>query len=134
MTNNNEQSLELAEGIVDNNTNGTPTKCSTNLNHNNESGSRGSLANGEEETCNQDEVKTNVKCNYATQVAYGQFRPDKYFYPQTLNSNIHPIVKSFFEMDLNHIASRYIQLNPFVDIVKLKECLSYKPKYFKWSG
>lgn len=91
--------------------------------------------NGEEEkTCNQDEVKTNVKCNYATQVAYGQFRPDKYFYPQTLNSNIHPIVKSFFEMDLNHIASRYIQLNPFVDIVKLKECLSYKPKYFKWSG
>lgn len=125
MTNKNEQSLELADNNTNTATNtrdwieSVSTSCALS-NHNNK-----------EEASKQSD---NISYSYATQVKSGNFKPDKCFYPQTLNSSIHPIVKRFFEMDIDLIASRYVQLNPVVDIVKLKECLTYKPKYFKWAG
>ena len=72
--------------------------------------------------------------NYAIELKHGDFKPENYFYPQTLQSTINPIVKKFFEMNSDSIASRYAQINPTVNINRLKKCLYYKPKYFKWSG
>ena len=72
--------------------------------------------------------------NYAIELKRGDFKPEKCFYPQTLISKIHPVVKKFFEMDSESIACRYAQINPVVNIDRLRECLNFKPKYFKWSG
>jgi len=67
-------------------------------------------------------------------VKSGDFEAERHFYPRVLNANIHPLVSSFFSLGNERIMSRYTHLNPQVNEQVLKECLSYKPKYFQWAG
>lgn len=62
------------------------------------------------------------------------FEQDNHFYPKALNSQLHPIVSHFFNLDKQRIIKRYLHLNPQVDEVVLTEILSYQPKHFYWGG
>lgn len=62
------------------------------------------------------------------------FEQDNHFYPKALNSQLHPIVSHFFNLDKKRIIKRYLHLNPQVDEKTLKEVLSYQPKHFFWGG
>jgi hypothetical protein len=145
MTNENEQFLELTEKKANSTNNTSRDSCSScsssdELKCPNHSDSESpsqppvldsklfGLMNG-----NHDKLEAD-SFNYAIELKRGDFKPEKCFYPQTLNSKIHPVVKKFFEMDSESIACRYAQINPVVNIETLKECLKYKTKYFKWSG
>ncbi|OZJ04310.1 hypothetical protein BZG36_03166 [Bifiguratus adelaidae] len=64
----------------------------------------------------------------------GEFESEKHFYPRVLNAQIHPLVQSFFTLGNERIIARYTHLNPLVQPAKLREILSYKPKYFQWAG
>ena len=151
MTNKNEQSLELTENSNNNNNNDTSTSSCSGSASSSSNGSNGfhteeirdTQFNGPQNGCSHMNGKDHDQTtdypsaapfNYAIELNRGDFKPEKCFYPQTLNSIIHPIVKKFFEMDSDAIACRYAQLNPVVEIDRLRECLNYKPKYFKWSG
>ncbi|KAL1915868.1 uncharacterized protein VTP21DRAFT_6256 [Calcarisporiella thermophila] len=71
---------------------------------------------------------------FAHQVAAGDFEPERHFYPRVLNAQIHPLVQSFFQLGNERIMARYAHLNPQVNFEKLRECLSYAPKFFQWAG
>lgn len=62
------------------------------------------------------------------------FEQDNHFYPKALNSQLHPIVHHFFNLNKERIIKRYRHLNPQVDEETLREILSYKPKHFFWGG
>lgn len=62
------------------------------------------------------------------------FEQDNHFYPKALNSQLHPIVNHFFNLDKERIIKRYLHLNPQVDEDTLNNVLSYNPKYFFWGG
>lgn len=62
------------------------------------------------------------------------FEQDNHFYPKALNSQLHPIVNHFFNLDKKRIIKRYIHLNPQVNAETLDEVLSYTPKHFFWGG
>lgn len=62
------------------------------------------------------------------------FNNENHWYPKALNATIHPMVNFFLNLDEKKIVSRYCHLNPMVDRAKLEEILSYKCKYFLWSG
>ncbi|KAI9504701.1 hypothetical protein BX070DRAFT_239008 [Coemansia spiralis] len=64
----------------------------------------------------------------------GRFEQVNHFYPRVLNAQIHPLVSSFFELGNERIIARYVHLRPMVDQDKLRELLSYRPKYFAWAG
>ncbi|MBT8189336.1 MAG: hypothetical protein KJO29_02815 [Bacteroidia bacterium] len=64
----------------------------------------------------------------------GSFNNENHWYPKALNATIHPMVNFFLNLDERKIVSRYCHLNPMVDRDKLKEVLSYRCKYFLWSG
>ena len=64
----------------------------------------------------------------------GNFNNENHWYPKALNATIHPMVNFFLNLDEKKIVSRYCHLNPMVDRDKLKEILSYRCKYFLWSG
>jgi hypothetical protein len=64
----------------------------------------------------------------------GNFNNENHWYPKALNATIHPMVNFFLNLDEKKIVSRYCHLNPMVDRAKLEEILSYKCKYFLWSG
>ncbi|KAI9286178.1 hypothetical protein BC943DRAFT_304659 [Umbelopsis sp. AD052] len=70
----------------------------------------------------------------AKTVGQGEFESEQHFYPRVLNAQIHPLVQSFFTLGNERIIARYTHLNPQVDAEKLKEILSYTPKYFQWAG
>ncbi|KAJ2845882.1 hypothetical protein GGI22_006414, partial [Coemansia erecta] len=67
-------------------------------------------------------------------VAPGEFEQENHFYPRVLNAQIHPLVASFFDLGNERIIARYVHLRPMVDQNKLRELLSYRPKYFSWAG
>lgn len=67
-------------------------------------------------------------------VAPNNFEQDHHFYPKALNSQLHPIVSHFFNLDKDRIIKRYRHLNPQVNEKELDEILSYKPKHFFWGG
>lgn len=67
-------------------------------------------------------------------VELGEFESEQHFYPRVLNAQIHPLVQSFFTLGNERIIARYTHLNPQVNPEKLKEILSYTPKYFQWAG
>lgn len=67
-------------------------------------------------------------------VVQGDFESEQHFYPRVLNAQIHPLVQSFFTLGNERIIARYTHLNPQVNPEKLKEILSYTPKYFQWAG
>ncbi|MCP4911632.1 MAG: hypothetical protein GY909_00825 [Oligoflexia bacterium] len=62
------------------------------------------------------------------------FEQENHFYPKALNSQLHPMVSHFFNLDHKRIIKRYSHLNPQVDVEKLKEILAYQTKYFYWGG
>lgn len=62
------------------------------------------------------------------------FKPESHFYPQVLETRIHPLVRRFFQMGNERIVNRYKQMNPTVDVNTLKMCLAYKTKHFKYAG
>ena len=74
--------------------------------------------------------------NQATLVHPGDFESENHFYPRVLNATIHPLVASFFQLGNERIMARYAHLNPQVKfkLDKLRECLAYQPKRFKWAG
>ncbi|RUS27064.1 hypothetical protein BC938DRAFT_483759 [Jimgerdemannia flammicorona] len=67
-------------------------------------------------------------------VGAGEFESEKHFYPRVLNAQIHPLVQSFLTLGNDRIIARYTHLNPQVNAEKLREILSYTPKYFQWAG
>jgi len=72
--------------------------------------------------------------NQATLVHPGEFESENHFYPRVLNATIHPLVASFFQLGNERIMARYAHLNPQVNLDKLRDCLKYEPKRFKWAG
>ncbi|MCO4795664.1 MAG: hypothetical protein KC493_18240 [Bacteriovoracaceae bacterium] len=62
------------------------------------------------------------------------FEQDNHFYPKALNSQLHPIVSHFFNLDKKRIIKRYLHLNPQIDEEALDGILSYVPKHFFWGG
>lgn len=62
------------------------------------------------------------------------FEQDNHFYPKALNSQLHPIVSHFFNLNQDRIIKRYLHLNPQIEKKTLTDILSYQPKYFFWGG
>jgi len=62
------------------------------------------------------------------------FNSESHFYPQVLETKIHPLVARFFNMGNKIIMNRFKQMNPSVDLNVLKQLLEYKPKHFKYAG
>lgn len=62
------------------------------------------------------------------------FDQENHFYPKALNSQLHPIVSHFFNLQKIQIIKRYLHLNPQVPQESLEEVLSYQPKHFFWGG
>ncbi|OLY83469.1 hypothetical protein AYI68_g2388 [Smittium mucronatum] len=60
--------------------------------------------------------------------------PELHYYPRVLNSIIHPVVLSFFNLGNEMIARRYCHLNSHVDEKVLYQILCYSPEHFKWAG
>lgn len=71
---------------------------------------------------------------YASLISANEFEPEKHYYPRVLNSNIHPLVASFFTLGNDRILARYTHLNPSVDANALRNVLDYRPKFFQWAG
>jgi hypothetical protein len=82
---------------------------------------------------NSSPIKSN-KYTCALQIDRGCFKRENHFYAKVLNSKIHPVVASFYNMTNEAIITRYKQLNQHVNADILREYLNYKPKYFKWAG
>ena len=70
----------------------------------------------------------------ATVVKPGSFEPSQHFYPRALNATIHPMMAFFMRLGTERVISRYCHLNPRVDPQALADILSYKPRFFRWSG
>ena len=63
-----------------------------------------------------------------------QFEQENHFYPKALNTQLHPMVSHFFNLDHDKIIKRYCHLNPQVDGEALKKFLTYQSKHFFWGG
>lgn len=64
----------------------------------------------------------------------GDFEQEHHYYAKALNSQLHPIVNHFFNLNHERIVKRYLHLNPQVDEKVLREVLEYQPKHFYWGG
>jgi hypothetical protein len=62
------------------------------------------------------------------------FKQEDHWYPKALNATIHPLIQFFMNLSKERVINRYCHLNPLVKKDKLFEVLSYKPKYYPWSG
>jgi hypothetical protein len=62
------------------------------------------------------------------------FEQEDHFYPKALNSQLHPMVGNFLNLNHERIIKRYNHLNPQVNSEHLKEILGYQAKYFYWGG
>ncbi len=63
-----------------------------------------------------------------------EFEAERFFYPRTLNAQIHPLVLSFFRMTPDRLIKRYCHLHPHVQAENLREVLTTPPRYLRWSG
>jgi hypothetical protein len=64
----------------------------------------------------------------------GDFEPADHWYARALNSNLHPLVSFFLNLNNQQIAERFIRLHPDVHPESLDRILNYHPKIFKWAG
>lgn len=64
----------------------------------------------------------------------GSFHREEHFYPRVLNARMHPLVSHFLRMPPERMIARYCHLHPGVDRRVLEECLTYQPRFFRWSG
>ncbi|WP_412463200.1 hypothetical protein [Halobacteriovorax sp. RT-2-6] len=62
------------------------------------------------------------------------FEQENHFYPKALNSQLHPLVSHFFNLDHERIIKRYSHLNPQICTDTLRDILSYESKHFFWGG
>ncbi|MCB9092003.1 MAG: hypothetical protein H6620_05535 [Halobacteriovoraceae bacterium] len=62
------------------------------------------------------------------------FEQENHFYPKALNSQLHPMVGHFFNLDHDRIIKRYSHLNPQVKESSLRSILKYQSKHFYWGG
>ncbi len=62
------------------------------------------------------------------------FEQENHFYPKALNSQLHPMVSHFFNLDHDRIIKRYSHLNPQVSVDSLSKLLKSKAKHFFWGG
>nr|CAG4715286.1 unnamed protein product [Naegleria fowleri] len=111
--------------------------------HNGSGGEEGSSSNNNN---NQDDLHSRLVAGvneqpkaFATKdkvvpVSKDSFDSDSHFYPKTINAQVSEIVSDFMMLGNSRILKRYLHLNPQVDEKHLTELLSYKPKFFHWSG
>lgn len=79
--------------------------------------------------------ESDKKRNYASTVTVDDiFEPENHWYPKVVNAQLASQVSSFISMGNERIISRYCHLHPQVDSSRLREILSYEPKFFCWSG
>lgn len=64
----------------------------------------------------------------------GEFEAHHHWYPKALNATIHPMINFFLNLEQERIITRYCHMHPTVNVVKLREILNYKAKYFLWAG
>lgn len=64
----------------------------------------------------------------------GSFDPDAHFYPEVINAELHPILKSFFNMSESQLVARFIHLHPMAKKEDIQAILRYRCKHFRWSG
>ncbi|MFT5681429.1 MAG: hypothetical protein ACI8RZ_002335, partial [Myxococcota bacterium] len=69
-----------------------------------------------------------------TQVQPGSFEVDRHFYTRVPNAQLHPLVRSFLNLGNARIARRYSHLHPEISRDAIAEALSYRPRFFRWSG
>lgn len=70
----------------------------------------------------------------AQEVKSGEFETELHFYQKTINAQVSSVVHHFMNLGNERIISRYMHLNPNCNRDMLRKLLTYKPKYFKWSG
>ncbi|CAG8798932.1 7344_t:CDS:2, partial [Racocetra persica] len=76
-----------------------------------------------------------MSINNSTKKVYlGDVDPEFCFNSKALSATVHHIVTSFFSLENDRIITKYKNLNPQIDVNVLKNCLEYKPKFFKWAG
>ena len=94
--------------------------------------------------------KSEKKSKHAIIVKPDMFESENHFYQKALNaqvckiflkkittknnSQVSSVVAHFMHLGNERVVARYCHLNPSTDAKKLSELLSYKPKYFMWSG
>ncbi len=64
----------------------------------------------------------------------GEFEPHRHWYSKALNATIHPMINFFINLERHRVISRYCHLHPKVDPVALEKVLTYRCRYFRWSG
>lgn len=62
------------------------------------------------------------------------FEQEDHFYPKALNSQLHPLVSNFLNLDHERIIKRYSHLNPQICTDTLRDILSYETQHFFWGG
>lgn len=62
------------------------------------------------------------------------FEQENHFYPKALNSQLHPLVSNFLNLNHDRIINRYIHLNPQINAESLREILNYQSRHFHWGG
>ncbi|NND06455.1 MAG: hypothetical protein HKN87_08740 [Saprospiraceae bacterium] len=70
----------------------------------------------------------------STLVSPGSFNNEHHWYAKAQNATIHPMVNYFLNLDQRRIVSRYCHLHPRVNRERLVQLLSYRSKFFLWSG
>lgn len=64
----------------------------------------------------------------------GDFEPERHFYPRVLNAQVHPFVRSFFNLGNRRIAERYIHLHPEARRASVDALLKSRTRFFRWGG
>ena len=62
------------------------------------------------------------------------FESENHFYTKVLNSQLHPLVSYFYNLDNDRLAQRYCHINPKVKQEVLSELLNYQTGHFHWGG
>lgn len=70
----------------------------------------------------------------ARRVYPNEFEPERHYYQRTLGAQIHPTVATLFALSTERIVRRYCHMKPRVRPEMLRGILSYRPRFFHWSG
>ena len=62
------------------------------------------------------------------------FDDSRHYYPKSLNTTLHPLVRKFFALGNSRIIERYCHINPKVSAEQLMELLQTKCRFFYWGG
>jgi hypothetical protein len=76
----------------------------------------------------------NIMNREVQKIVPDNFEQENHFYPKALNSQLHPMVSHFLNLDHERIVKRYSHLNPQVNTDTLRDVLKYQCKHFFWGG